>query len=86
MPARRPLVLIDLDESDIATIRDRLIALQEREHLDCVDIASLCCNATAHEVRTFRSAKARASQETLRELIAAMPELAAGMPVDIRPR
>lgn len=85
MPARRPKVLIDLDESEIATIRDRLLELQARENLSCVDVAALC-HLSPSVVRTFLCAKARASDDTLRALIAAFVELSADLTVEIRPR
>lgn len=81
----RPLVLIDLSEADVATIRERLLVLAQREGLNRVDLAALS-GVTCNDVKHLLGRERRASEETLRCMIAAIPELAAGLPAIIQPR
>lgn len=74
---------MDLDPPEVQIIRDRLLDLMGREGLSSVDVGALA-EIDPYEVRRFRSAKKRASFAVLRALIAAFPELAVDLPVEIR--
>jgi predicted transcriptional regulator len=81
----RPLVLIDLTEDEIGLLRDRLLVITSRENLSHADVAALC-NVSRSVVKQLLSVTHRASGETLRQIIAALPEIAEGLPVEIRHR
>jgi hypothetical protein len=83
--ARRKLVLIDLTDEDVATIRDRLIVIASRERLSYADVAALC-GSTRSTVKHLLGAEGRVGDNMLRGLILAFPELAEGLPVEIRSR
>lgn len=81
----RPLVLIDLDDAAIATIRDRLLVIASRERLSYADVAALC-GSTRSTVKHLLGSEGRVGDDMLRALIIAFPELAEGLPVEIRSR
>lgn len=81
----RPLVLIDLTDDEIGLLRDRLLVIAAREHLSHADVAALC-RVSRSVVKQLLSVTHRGSGETLRCIIAALPEIAEGLPVVIRPR
>ena len=81
----RPLVLIDLDAAAVATIRDRLLVITARERLSYADVAALC-GSTRSTIKHLLGAEGRVGDDMLRDLIIAFPELAEGLPVEIRPR
>ena len=81
----RPLVLIDLTDDEIGLLRDRLLVIASRENLSHADIAALC-SVSRSVVKQLLSVTHRGSGETLRCIIAALPEIAEGLPVVIRPR
>jgi len=78
----RPLVLIDLSPADVALIVDRLLVIAERERLGHADVAALA-GVSRSVVKQLLSVTHRASDETLRCVIAAFPEVATGMTVTI---
>lgn len=81
----RPLVLIDLDAADVATIRGRLLEIAARENLTYGDIAALL-DVSRSAVKNLLGGAGRASDDLLRDLILAFPGIADGLPVEIRHR
>ena len=81
----RPLVLIDLTDDEIGLLRDRLLVIASRENLSHADVAALC-GVSRSVVKQLLSVTHRGSGETLRSIIAALPEIAEGLPVVIRHR
>lgn len=82
---QRPLVLIDLGPADIESIRYRLLVVSVSANLSWPDVAALC-DVSVQSLHHFTGSERRVSCETLRRIIAAFPELANGLPVEIRPR
>jgi predicted transcriptional regulator len=81
----RPLVLIDLTEDEIGLLRDRVLVIAQRENLSHADVAALC-GVSRSVVKQLLSVTHRASGETLRCIIAALPEIAEGLPVVVQNR
>lgn len=81
----RPLVLIDLTEDEIGLLRDRVLVIASRENLSHADLAALC-HVSRSVVKNLLGVSHRASEPTIRSIIAAMPEVADGLPVVIKKR